>query len=99
MQGQHRASPDPQMGIPPVAEFRIQAQIFPANVEAAHESGSSVYHYDFPMISVVNTQLQTSEKGREELAHLDPQRTDTLPVGAPHLPAAQAPDPLYGPRP
>lgn len=47
-----------QMRIPPVAHFRIFAQVIIAYVHSSGESGQSVHHQNLPVIAVVEAAVR-----------------------------------------
>ena len=76
------------MGISPVSELLVTPEVFSSHIETAHKSDTSVYDHDFPVVTVIYTQLKLSEKCREELSHLNSFIFQTLPVLILHCTAA-----------
>ncbi len=78
------------MGIPPIAEFRIQSHVLPSNIEAPHKSRPAVNHHNLPVVPVIHAELQPPEKSRKKLSHLDAGAPQPLPVPFFHGAASHA---------
>ena len=59
------------MCISPITEFRISAQIFPADIESSNKTNPPINHCNFTMITIIYTELQFTKYCRKELCHMD----------------------------
>jgi len=90
LHGLHDRTFDTQVRIAPVADLRIAAEIFVADVQAADPRGTAVHHDDLPVIAEVDLETIGAAADAVKRPHLDPSRAhprDTTPrqVVAPDL--------------
>ena len=84
LQPLYRLAPDAQVGIPPIAEFRVQSDIFLAYIEAPYIAHLIVNHHNFPMVAVINTQMQAAQQDWEKFRRLNALCVQLPPVAFPH---------------
>ena len=90
LQADHRIPVYFQVGIPPVSELRVHADVLPADVEAAHVTHFPVDHHDFPVVAVIDAEVDSAQGCGEKRPHLHACLLQHAPFLLRHKPAAHA---------
>ena len=89
LQTAHRRPFQPQMGIPPVAQFRITVNVLIGNIDTTGKADLAVHYYDLPVVAIIDLIEKPPDTHRNKRMNIDPAGADLLQELTTEKPAAK----------